>query len=144
MNPATNTTIIAPTIRYVFLEPPVPLLRLLLLFAKIFLFLVRGEIVAHAARFSERLQNVRVTSHKATTTHGTLGSLQAFRTALSVESGREAEGLEGGVMVAHVVDLEGSMGDAVLVSEEIFEFAPAGVAVFVLADEDVGGEGRKA
>ena len=47
-------------------------------------------------------------------------------------------------MVAHVVNLEGSMGDAVLVGEEFFEFAPAGVAVFVLADEYVGGEGRKA
>jgi hypothetical protein len=47
-------------------------------------------------------------------------------------------------MVAHVVDLEGCMGDAVLVGEELFEFAPAGVAVFVLADEDVGGEGREA
>src|SRR5215212_9022404 len=57
---------------------------------------------------------------------------------LSVESGGEAEGLEGGVMVAHVVDLEGGMGDAVLVGEELFEFAPAGVAVFLPADEDVG------
>src|SRR5215203_4850229 len=47
-------------------------------------------------------------------------------------------------MVAYVVDLEGGVGDAVLVSEELFEFAPAGVAVFVLADEDVGGEGREA
>jgi hypothetical protein len=76
MNPATNTTITTPTIRYVLLEPPDPLLRLLpLLFAKIFLFLVRREIVAHAARFSERLQNVRFTSHTATTTHGTRGSL---------------------------------------------------------------------
>ena len=63
MNPATNTTIIVPTIRYVLLEPPDPLL--MLLFAKIFLFLVRGEIVAHAARFSEKLQNVRVTNHTA-------------------------------------------------------------------------------
>jgi hypothetical protein len=54
MNPATNTTIIAPTIKYVLLEPADPLLRLLLLFTKIFLFLVRGEILAHAARFSER------------------------------------------------------------------------------------------
>jgi hypothetical protein len=47
-------------------------------------------------------------------------------------------------MVVHVVDLEGGMGDAVLVGEEFFEFAPAGVAVFVLADEDVSGEGREA
>jgi hypothetical protein len=46
-------------------------------------------------------------------------------------------------MVVHVVDLEGGMGDAVLVGEEFFEFAPAGVAVFVLADEDVSGEGRE-
>ena len=47
-------------------------------------------------------------------------------------------------MVANMVDLESGVGDAVLVSEELFEFAPAGVAVFVLADEDVGGEGREA
>ena len=66
MNPATNATITAPTIRYVLLEPPDPLLRLLLLlFAKIFLFLVRGEIVAHAARLSEKLQNARAASHTA-------------------------------------------------------------------------------
>ena len=65
MNPATNATITAPTIRYILLEPPDPLLRLLLLFAKIFLFLVRSEIVAHAARFSEKLQNVHVASHTA-------------------------------------------------------------------------------
>ena len=38
----------------------------------------------------------------------------SFRTALSVEAGGEAEGLERGVMVAHVVDLEGGMGDVVL------------------------------
>src|SRR5215208_4687051 len=62
MNPAMNTTIIAPTIRYVLLEPPDPLLRLLLLFAKIFLFLVRGEILAHAARFSERQAHARAPS----------------------------------------------------------------------------------
>jgi hypothetical protein len=62
--------------------------------------------------------------------------VQAGRTL--VEAGGEAEGLEGGVMVAHVVDLEGGMGDAVLVGEELFEFAPAGVAVFLPADEDVG------
>ena len=60
MNPATNATITAPTIRYVLLEPPDPLLRLLLLlFAKIFLFLVRGEIVAHAARLSEASERPR-------------------------------------------------------------------------------------
>src|SRR5215210_4715722 len=46
-------------------------------------------------------------------------------------------------MVAYVVDLEGGVGDAVLPGEELFEFAPAGVAVFLPADEDVGGEGRK-
>jgi len=51
--------------KYVLLEPPDPLLRLLLLFVKIFLFLARGEIVAHATRFSERLQNARATSHTA-------------------------------------------------------------------------------
>ena len=56
----------------------------------------------------------------------------------------EAEGLEGGVMVANVVDLQGGMGDTVLLGEEAFEFAPAGVAVFVPADEDVGGEGWEA
>src|SRR5215211_4948469 len=46
-------------------------------------------------------------------------------------------------MVAHMVDLEGGMGDVELLSEELFEFAPAGVAVFLTADEDVGGEGRE-
>ena len=39
---------------------------------------------------------------------------------------------------ADVVDLEGGVGDAVLAGEEILEFAAAGVAVLVLADEDVG------
>src|SRR5215212_4678612 len=48
------------------------------------------------------------------------------------------------MMVAYVVDLEGGVGDAVLPGEEFFEFAPAGVAIFSPADEDVGGEGRKA
>lgn len=47
-------------------------------------------------------------------------------------------------MVAYVVDLEGGMGDTVLLGEEFFELSPAGVAVFALADEDVGGEGWKA
>jgi hypothetical protein len=71
MNPATNKTITAPTIRYVLLEPPDPLLRLLpLLFAKIHLFLACGEIVAHATRFSERLQNARATSPTANAARG--------------------------------------------------------------------------
>src|SRR5215210_4493828 len=47
-------------------------------------------------------------------------------------------------MVADVVDLEGGMGDIVFVGEEVFEFAPADMAVFVPADEDMGGEGWKA
>src|SRR5215212_1626292 len=46
-------------------------------------------------------------------------------------------------MVACVVDLEGSVGDAVFPGKDLFEFASAGVAIFLLADEDVGGEGRK-
>ena len=58
----------------------------------------------------------------------------------SVETGGEAESLEGGVMVAYVVDLEGGMGDAVLLGQKFLEFAPAAVAVFVSADQDVGGE----
>jgi hypothetical protein len=145
MNPATNNTITAPTIRYVLLEPPDPLLRLvLLLFAKMFLFLVRGEIVAHAARFSETFQYDHDRGESPRMPQGTQGSLYAFRTAPSVETRGEAEGLEGSVMVAHVVDLESGMGDAVLVGDELFEFAPAGVAVFVLTDEDVGGEGWEA
>ncbi len=41
-------------------------------------------------------------------------------------------------MVAYVVDLEGGMGDVVLLGEEPFEFAPAGMAVFAAAYEDVG------
>ena len=56
----------------------------------------------------------------------------------------EAEGLEGGVMVTDVVHLEGGMGDTVFAGEEVFEFAPAGVAVFLASDEDVGGEGGEA
>ena len=56
----------------------------------------------------------------------------------------EAEGLEGGVMVADVVYLEGGMGDAIFAGEEVFEFAPAAVAVFLAADEYVGGEGGEA
>src|SRR5215207_1811986 len=47
-------------------------------------------------------------------------------------------------MVADVVYLEGGMGDTVFVGEEVFEFAPAGVAVFLAADEHVGGEGGEA
>ena len=42
------------------------------------------------------------------------------------------------MMFAHVVDLEGGMGDTVLVGEKFFEFAPSGVAVFVPSDEHVG------
>src|SRR5215210_2042572 len=56
----------------------------------------------------------------------------------------KAEGLEGGVVVSHVVHLEGGMGDAVFVGEEVFEFAPAGVAIFPAADEDVGRKGGEA
>ena len=47
------------------------------------------------------------------------------------------------LVVADVVYLEGGMRDAVLAGEQIFEFAAAGVAVFVLADQDVGGEGSR-
>src|SRR5829696_993979 len=47
-------------------------------------------------------------------------------------------------VVADVVDLEGSVGDAVLLGEEVFEVAAPGVAVFATADEDVGREGREA
>lgn len=35
--------------------------------------------------------------------------------ASAFEAGGEAEGLEGGVMVAHVVHLKGGMGDTVFV-----------------------------
>ena len=48
------------------------------------------------------------------------------------------------LVVTDVVDLEGSMGDAVLAGEEVLELAAAGVAVLALADEDVGGERREA
>src|SRR5215212_3776862 len=61
----------------------------------------------------------------------------------SMETGGEAQCLQRGVMVAYVVDLESGVGDAILPGEELFEFAPAGVAIFSPADEDVGGEGRK-
>src|SRR5215218_7067690 len=100
MNPATNTTIIAPTIKYVLLEPADPLLRLLLLFTKIFLFLVCGEILAHAARFSEskpaRPRVLVSLPHSAVSRFG---------------KGSGGSGVR--VMVAHVVDLEGGVGDAV-------------------------------
>ena len=42
------------------------------------------------------------------------------------------------LVIADVVDLEGGVGDAVLAGEEVLEFAASGVAVLVLADEDVG------
>jgi hypothetical protein len=42
------------------------------------------------------------------------------------------------LVITDVVHLEGGMGDIELVGEELFEFAAAGVAVFVAADEDVG------
>jgi hypothetical protein len=57
----------------------------------------------------------------------------------SVVAGGEVEGLEGGVVVVGVIYLEGGVGDPELVSEELFEVAAAGVAVLLVADEDVGG-----
>jgi len=42
------------------------------------------------------------------------------------------------LVITDVVHLEGGMGDIELVGEELFEFAAAGVAVFVAADEDMG------
>ncbi len=47
-------------------------------------------------------------------------------------------------VIADVVDLEGGMGDTVLVCQQLLEVAAAGVAVLALADEDVGGEGWEA
>jgi len=47
-------------------------------------------------------------------------------------------------VIADVVDLEGGMGDTVLVFQQFFEVAAAGVAVLALAYEDVGGEGWEA
>jgi hypothetical protein len=41
-------------------------------------------------------------------------------------------------VIAGVVYLKGSVLDAVLASEELFEIAAASVAVLVAADEDVG------
>ena len=48
------------------------------------------------------------------------------------------------MMVADVVYLEGGMGDTVFAGEEVFQFATAGVAIFLAADEHVGGEGGEA
>jgi hypothetical protein len=80
---------------YVLLEPPDSLLRLLLLlFAKIFLFLVRCEIVAQEARFSEIFQSDPDRGERPRMTQGPLGSMYAFRTAPSVETRGEAEGLK--------------------------------------------------
>ena len=47
-------------------------------------------------------------------------------------------------VLAYVVDLEGGVLDTVLAQEEIFEVAAPGVAIFALADQDVGGEGWEA
>jgi hypothetical protein len=46
-------------------------------------------------------------------------------------------------VIADVVDLQGCVGDAVLVGEKDFQVAAAGVAIFATTDEDVGREGRK-
>jgi hypothetical protein len=48
------------------------------------------------------------------------------------------------LVLTDVVDLEGGMFDTVLALEEIFEVAAPRVAVFALADQDVGGEGGEA
>ncbi len=48
------------------------------------------------------------------------------------------------LVLTHVVDLEGGVLDTVLAQEEIFEVAAPRVAVFALADQDVGGEGGEA
>ena len=53
-------------------------------------------------------------------------------------AGAELQFVEGGVVVAGVVYLEGGMLDAVLAGEKFFEVAAPGVAVLVPAYEDVG------
>src|SRR5919112_1211088 len=79
--------------------------------------------------------------------HATIlyGRCYVFANRASVVGvGGKAQGLEGGLMVAYMVHLEGGMGDSVFAGEEVFEFAPAGVGVFLAADQHVGGEGGKA
>ncbi len=48
------------------------------------------------------------------------------------------------MVISHMVHLQGSVGDPVFSLQEVFEFPATGVAVFVLSDEDVRGEGREA
>ena len=69
---------------------------------------------------------------------------RAHRIRLLVVAGGEAEGLEGGLVGARVVYLEGGVRDPKLLGEELFEIAAAGVAILVVADEHVGREGREA
>ena len=57
---------------------------------------------------------------------------------LRLVAGGEAEALEGGVVIAGVVYLEGGVGDPELVGQKLLEVAAAGVAVLVVGDEDVG------
>jgi hypothetical protein len=52
--------------------------------------------------------------------------------------------MKGSTVVTDVVDLEGGVLYTVLAGEELFEVAAPGVAVLILADEDVGREGREA
>src|SRR5215218_11114140 len=116
MNPATNTTITAPTMKYVLLEPPDPLLRLLLLFVKNFLFLARGEIVAHATRFSERPQNARATNHTAnaasaihTATTTAAATLLTGLSLASRASSRHSARTGGGIILSATATPSGLM-----------------------------------
>lgn len=47
-------------------------------------------------------------------------------------------------VISHVVHLEGCVGNIEIAGEKFFEGAAAGMAVFVGAYEDVGGEGGEA
>ena len=87
-------------------------LRPLLLVVKIFLFLACDEILAYRARVSEG-RPVREPSIVREPVDAGDASEKAF--CLSVVGGGEAEGLQGGVVVASVVYLEGGVGDPELV-----------------------------
>ena len=67
-----------------------------------------------------------------------------MRAARLLAEREEPRAVRLALVVSDVVDLQGGVGDAVLAGEEVFEVAAPGVAVLVLADEDVGGEGREA
>ena len=139
---------------YVLLALPVPLDRPRppLLVVKIFLLVASDEILAYRANVSEERSAGQSLGYStcpqdvyarriSTVARNLLGCVAVLARGggRSVVAGGEVEGLEGGVVVVGVIYLEGGVGDPELVGEELFEVAAAGVAVLLVADEDVGG-----